>query len=107
MVSTVRPKASETPRSPIPTCGKPAAITADPQPANVSQNVPIASAVYFLIWSIPRLPRCAPRCGRTAEFTGIEGRGQDPGAGSCFARHPTQIGGGRPREAEVGTCDGF
>src|SRR5215203_5198198 len=52
IVSTVRPKASETPNKPIPTCGNPAAMTAEPQPANVSQNVPIASATYFLIWSI-------------------------------------------------------
>src|SRR5215203_444719 len=52
IVSTVRPKASETPSKPIPTCGNPAAMTAEPQPANVSQNVPIASATYFLIWSI-------------------------------------------------------
>src|SRR3954465_2254868 len=48
MVSTVRPKASATPKSPMPTCGKPAAITALPQPPNVSQKVPIASAAYFL-----------------------------------------------------------
>src|SRR5215211_5833324 len=52
IVSTVRQKASETPSKPIPTCGNPAAMTAEPQPANVSQNVPIASATYFLIWSI-------------------------------------------------------
>src|SRR4051794_41745465 len=52
IVSTVRPKASETPSNPIPTCGNPAAMTAEPQPANVSQKVPIVSAVYFLIWSI-------------------------------------------------------
>ena len=31
----------------MPTCGKPAAMTALPQPANVSQNVPIASAVHL------------------------------------------------------------
>src|SRR3954451_23671928 len=52
MVRTVRPKASETPSNPIPTCGNPAAMTAEPHPANVSQNVPIASATYFLIWSM-------------------------------------------------------
>ena len=28
----------------------PAAITALPQPANVSQNVPIASAAYFFVF---------------------------------------------------------
>src|SRR5437868_3548692 len=47
IVTTLRPNANETPKSPIPTCGKAAARTALPQPANVSQNVPIASAVYF------------------------------------------------------------
>jgi hypothetical protein len=31
----------------MPTCGNAEAITALPQPAKVSQNVPIASAVYF------------------------------------------------------------
>ena len=31
----------------MPTCGNPAAITALPQPANVSQNVPMASATYL------------------------------------------------------------
>ena len=40
----VRPKASETPSSPMPTSGKAAAMTALPQPAKVSQNVPMASA---------------------------------------------------------------
>src|SRR3954451_8394992 len=52
MASTVKPKAKETPRSPIPTSGKPAVITAEPQPPKVSQNVPIASATYFLVWSM-------------------------------------------------------
>src|SRR3954447_24449620 len=52
IVSTGRPKANETPRSPIPTSGKAAASTAEPQPPKVSQNVPIASATYFLVWSM-------------------------------------------------------
>ena len=47
MVTTLRPKASDTPTSPMPTCGNPAAMTALPHPAKVSQNVPIASAAYF------------------------------------------------------------
>src|SRR5690348_393248 len=50
MVSTVRPKASETPTSPMPTCGKPAAITALPHPPKVSQNVPMASAASFFVF---------------------------------------------------------
>src|SRR4051794_11135368 len=49
MVSTVRPKASETPKRPMPTWGKAAAMTALPQPPKVSQNVPIASATYFFV----------------------------------------------------------
>jgi hypothetical protein len=33
----------------MPTCGKAAAMTAAPQPPNVSQKVPIASATHFRI----------------------------------------------------------
>ena len=47
MVSTVRPKARDTPSRPMPTSGKAAASTALPQPPSTSQNVPIASATYF------------------------------------------------------------
>src|SRR6185436_12452700 len=43
--STVRPKANDTPSSPIPTSGKAAASTALPQPPRTSQNVPMNSAV--------------------------------------------------------------
>ena len=55
MVTTLSPNARDTPTKPIPTCGKPAAMTALPHPAKVSQNVPIASAAYFL-YSLARLP---------------------------------------------------
>ena len=41
MVSTVSPKASDTPRRPMPTSGNAAAMTALPQPAKVSQKVPM------------------------------------------------------------------
>src|SRR5882724_7495438 len=61
IVTTVSPDASETPTSPIPTWGKPAAITAEPHPANVNQNVPIASAAYFRIWSIGVPPVVGPQ----------------------------------------------
>ena len=44
MVSTVRPKASDTPSRPIPTLGNAAARTALPQPPKTSQNVPKNSA---------------------------------------------------------------
>src|SRR5688500_1785014 len=43
-LSTVRPNASDTPRSPIPTAGKAAASTALPHPPRTSQNVPRNSA---------------------------------------------------------------
>src|SRR5262245_33308715 len=56
MVTTLSPNAKDTPTRPIPTSGKPAAMTALPHPAKVSQNVPIASAVYFFVF-ITRLPR--------------------------------------------------
>jgi hypothetical protein len=39
----------------MPTWGNAAAITALPQPAKVSQNVPIASAAYFLAFMISSL----------------------------------------------------
>src|SRR6266436_9359221 len=55
MVTTLSPNARDTPTRPMPTWGKPAAITALPHPANVSQNVPIASAAYFF-GSISGLP---------------------------------------------------
>src|SRR5690606_15902337 len=50
MVTTVRPKASATPSSPIPTSGKAAARTALPQPPKTSQNVPMNSAKPFWIF---------------------------------------------------------
>src|SRR6185437_16951830 len=74
MVRTVSPKARATPRNPIPTSGNFAAITALPQPAKVSQNVPIASAKYLWILSLfigsssqtalQRRPRHEPLLGR-------------------------------------------
>jgi hypothetical protein len=45
MVSTVRPKASATPRNPIPVTGNVAASTALPQPPKTNQKVPMNSAV--------------------------------------------------------------
>jgi hypothetical protein len=44
IVSTVNPNAKLTPRNPMPKDGDPAASTALPQPANVSQKVPKNSA---------------------------------------------------------------
>ena len=51
MVRTVRPKASETPRYPIPTpdSGIEQASTALPQPPRTSHEVPMNSAMYFFI----------------------------------------------------------
>src|SRR5690606_30780375 len=49
IVSTVRPKANETPSRPMPTLGKAAASTALPQPPNTNQKVPRNSAVQRLL----------------------------------------------------------
>jgi hypothetical protein len=49
IVSTVNPKAMETPRRPMPTFGKAEASTALPHPPSTSQNVPKNSAPYFFI----------------------------------------------------------
>ena len=49
MVSTDRPKASDTPSRPMPTCGKAAAITALPHPARTSQKVPMNSTDKRLV----------------------------------------------------------
>ena len=49
IVSTVSPKANETPSNPMPTSGKAAANTALPHPPRTSQKVPKNSAPYFLI----------------------------------------------------------
>src|SRR6476619_7491756 len=72
MVTTLKPNARDTPTSPMPTCGKPAAMTALPHPAKVSQNVPIASAAYFFVfmWASPLI------CCRDAQNSG---NGPDPG----------------------------
>src|SRR6185312_7252579 len=48
MVSTVSPKASATPRKPMPSAGTAAASTALPQPPSTSQSVPISSAASRL-----------------------------------------------------------
>src|SRR4051812_5159996 len=70
MVTTVSPKASETPTNPMPTFGMPAAITAAPQPPNTSHNVPTHSAMARLavvirkpsaILSSPFRARVCPR----------------------------------------------
>src|ERR1700744_5018623 len=62
MVTTLSPNVSDTPTRPMPTCGKVAAITALPHPANVSQNVPINSAAYFFV-SIRVPPVSSPPLG--------------------------------------------
>src|ERR1700743_3704418 len=62
MVTTLKPKARDTPTRPMPTCGNPAAITALPHPAKVSQNVPIASATYFCAF-MTFSPGLIPMCG--------------------------------------------
>src|SRR5271166_5107235 len=49
MVSTVRPNARATPANPMPSVGKPAARTAEPQPPKTSQKVPKNSAMARLV----------------------------------------------------------
>src|SRR4051794_35675875 len=73
MVTTVRPKDSETPSSPIPTPGKAAAITALPQPAKVSQNVPIASAASLRV-SMMYAPGLIPGAEDSRSTGGGNGR---------------------------------
>src|SRR5512133_72938 len=60
IVSTVNPKANDTPSRPMPTLGKPDASTfgkdcaskALPQPQSTNQNVPIDSARYLFMVSL-------------------------------------------------------
>src|SRR3954468_18264363 len=74
IVTTVRPKASETPTRPMPTAGNVAASTALPQPPNTSQKVPNASAAdpFNRVMDVPLLVvseggrECAPRAPRQA-----------------------------------------
>src|SRR5690349_21958982 len=56
MVTTVKPKASETPTRPIPTSGNLAASTALPQPPKTSQKVPNNSATARLAMGMVVLP---------------------------------------------------
>src|SRR5215467_1904142 len=51
MVSTVRPKASDTPTKPMPSWGKAAASTAAPQPPRTSHAVPMNSATSLRVMS--------------------------------------------------------
>src|SRR6185437_9042788 len=72
MVTTLKPKVRATPTKPMPSCGNPAAITALPHPAKVSQNVPIASATYFCAF-MTFSPGLIPACddshdGMTCQF---------------------------------------
>src|SRR5262245_9141812 len=113
MVTTLRPNARETPTRPIPTCGKPAAITALPHPANVSQKVPMASAAYFFIsidvspdfrvlrikapGTAPSLAPNHPNQGRTGAFLpylmaylGPDGRLDDGHLRFCLIHPPAQ-----------------
>src|SRR5689334_1523864 len=52
IVRTVKPKASDTPRKPMPKPGNAAASTALPQPPKTSQNVPMNSAIALLLKGI-------------------------------------------------------
>src|SRR5215831_17443774 len=63
MVSTVSPKAKLTPRNPMPSVGKPAASTALPQPAKISQKVPKNSAPRRQLTDQPVLELPVTACG--------------------------------------------
>ena len=52
MVTTVSPKASDTPIRPMPTSGNAAASTALPHPPSTSQNVPKNSAIVAFMFSL-------------------------------------------------------
>src|SRR5690606_19639610 len=75
MVSTVRPKASETPSRPMPTSGKAAASTALPQPPSTSQKVPKNSAAYFFMFLDLLIPNGAVASQQRAR-TGLARAGQ-------------------------------
>ena len=52
MVTTVKPKAIETPTNPIPNSGYAAAKTALPHPPRTNQKVPINSAITYFIFVV-------------------------------------------------------
>src|SRR3954471_13857379 len=67
MVSTVSPKASDTPTTPMPE-GLEAAITAAPQPPRTSQNVPMNSAIILTRSVIAFSPREIKKAAFAAFF---------------------------------------
>src|SRR5688500_14381896 len=84
MVTTVRPKASDTPTIPMPTSGNAAARTALPQPPNTSQKVPNSSATArFARGMSALLMYCWPwkLAQRSAESRAQGRRGGQPPAG--------------------------
>ncbi len=87
MVSTVRPKASETPARPMPTSGNAAASTALPQPPNTSQKVPEHSAARRFDRGMIVLSLIVP--GRPHDTTGRYTSGtkrMKRGTSTCSAR---------------------
>src|SRR3954454_3415516 len=77
MVMTVRPKASETPRRPIPTPGKAAARTALPHPPKTSQKVPMNSAAQRFEIGTETLLHLNGRCPAEAHATTTGGHRYD------------------------------
>src|SRR5215467_7360973 len=69
MVSSVRPKASATPRNPMPRFGNAAASTALPQPPKTNQKVPRNSAIALFLsgtgTSVAQSPRTTFRYEKT------------------------------------------
>src|SRR4029077_9383399 len=81
IVSTVSPKASATPSSPIPTCGNAADSTALPQPPNTSQKAPRNSAAARLVSDI-EIPLSLSFCDGREQLAHRKGRAlqyQKPG----------------------------
>src|SRR4030095_12682984 len=87
MVRTLRPKARDTPRRPIPTLGNAAASTALPQPPRTSQKVPMNSATVLF-------PRDA--CAMASPVPGAS-----PGVASHHCVPAAEPGPGAPSIAQV------
>src|ERR1700742_3893701 len=106
MVSTVRPKAMDTPTKPIPSAGKAAASTALPQPPSTSHRRPTNSAPRRLIMF---MPPSLERCARSQAAARLDARPALASPPSGVTRSQPAInrddragdvGGGRQAEAE-------
>src|SRR5215467_12837999 len=86
MASKVRPKASDTPRKPIPKFGKAAASTALPQPPKTSPNVPRNSArALFLSGTDTSSFTCQPTAFTCQPTARADVHTRQPANGCCLA----------------------